>query len=179
MDTNTDQWAARAGLSRRAVLSVGLAIPFLVATRGLFAQSVAAGSAPIDKAGLHALSVAVIGPKADDKFLSDAYHAAFTEAAPGFLVRASALADAMQADELTTPKVFSASSLARDEVSRATAIALTAAWYLGHVAHDDDGKVVAYEKALMWTPTNDIMVIPSYARGGPGYWADQIPHLQK
>lgn len=175
-----EQPASHAGLSRRALLSVAAAAPLLLATRSAFAQSAGAATAPIDAAGFQALSVAVIGTKAGDRVLSDAYHAAFAEADPSFLARAASLAAAMKTAGLSTPEAFSASKLAQDEVSRATALGLTAAWYIGHVGQDSaHGKVVAYEAALMWAPTSDIMTIPSYARGGPDYWSDQIPQIEK
>ena len=170
-------------LGRRAFLSVSMAIPFLLATKDAFAQSAAATGSQIDAAGLHALSMAIIGPRADDRPLSDAFHAAFVETNPEFLVRAAALSNAMKTAGLSTPAAFSASPLAEDAILRATAIGLTAAWYLGHVAKDDHddhagGKVVAYEKALMWAPTSDITVIPSYSRGAPNYWAEQTKQIE-
>jgi hypothetical protein len=166
-------------ISRRAILSVSMALPFLLSTESLFAQTDAATGAPIDAADLLALSIAIIGPKADDRRLSDAFHRAFTDADPAFLVRAAVLFREIRTANISAPDAFSASALAKDMTFRATATALTAAWYLGHVAHDDHGgKVVAYEKALMWAPTSDITVIPSYSRGAPDYWAEQTQQIE-
>ena len=179
MGKTKDQPAVGEGIGRRALLSVTLAVPFLASTRMAFAQS-QAGDSAIDADGLHRLSVAVIGPRADDRLLAQAYHAAFMEIEPDFLLRAASLAAAMKTQNLSTPDAFSASALAQDPVQRATAVGLTAAWYLGHVEHDvDHGQPVAFEKALMWGPTSDIMVTPSYARGGPDYWARQTAQIEK
>lgn len=178
MGKTTDQLAMKDGIGRRALLSVTMALPFLAATTQAFAQSQSSTSA-IDVDGLHQLSVAVIGPRANDHLLAAAYHAAFAEIQPDFLKRAASLAAAMKAAGLSTPDAFSSSALVQDPVQHATAIALTAAWYLGHVEDDDHGQPVAYEKALMWGPTSDIMVIPSYARGGPDYWAHQESQIKR
>lgn len=173
----------RSAISRRAFLSVAMAASFLAGTQNLFAQQQTGSETPVSADDLHALSIAVIGKTADDRPLSDAFHKAFGEANPSFLLRASALSAQMKAAGLTTPAAFSASPLAKDPVLHATAIGLTAAWYLGHVAHDDHddhggGQVVAYEKALMWAPTADVTVIPSYSRGAPNYWAEQTAQIE-
>lgn len=137
MTTQTVHNGDRSAISRRALLSVAMAASFLAGTQNLFAQSKAGSASPISADDLHALSVSIIGERADDRPLSDAFHAAFNEANPSFLVRAAALSAEMKAAGITTPAAFSASQLAQDPVQRATAIGLTAAWYLGHVAHDE------------------------------------------
>ncbi|WP_144107883.1 sugar dehydrogenase complex small subunit [Paraburkholderia sp. BCC1886] len=50
------------------------------------------------------------------------------------------------------------------------------AWYLGVVGTGAKARTVAYEQALMYPPVADVIVMPSYARGVPGYWA-QPPRL--
>lgn len=45
------------------------------------------------------------------------------------------------------------------------------AWYLGVVGRGAKARTVAYEHALMYPPIADVIVMPSYARGVPGYWA--------
>jgi fructose 5-dehydrogenase small subunit len=170
----------KTGLSRRALLSVSMALPLLLSTKTVFAQSAAATGAPVTEEQFHELAVTVIGEKAGDRTLSDAYYAAFKAVEPDFLIRAGALSRAVAAAGISAPAAFSASAIAKDDVARATALALTSAWYVGHVGNEKGPqRVVAYERALMWAPTNDVMVIPSYARGGPDYWAEQIPQLSK
>lgn len=46
------------------------------------------------------------------------------------------------------------------------------AWYLGFVGFGPTARAIAYESALMYPPVADVMVMPSYARGLPGYWAE-------
>jgi len=44
------------------------------------------------------------------------------------------------------------------------------AWYLGLVGEAPRVQVLAYEKALMFDPVNDVLTIPSYCRDVPFYW---------
>ncbi|WP_321957026.1 sugar dehydrogenase complex small subunit [Paraburkholderia bannensis] len=48
---------------------------------------------------------------------------------------------------------------------------IVTAWYLGVVGTGKNARTVAYEQALMYPPIADVIVMPSYARGVPGYWA--------
>jgi hypothetical protein len=60
---------------------------------------------------------------------------------------------------------------------RETALAMIAAWYTGVVADTSDAEVFAYELALMYQPTRDVMTIPSYAISGPNGWSAHAPPL--
>ncbi len=44
-------------------------------------------------------------------------------------------------------------------------------WQLGIVGSGKQARVVAYEYALMYVPIADVIVLPTYARGEPHYWA--------
>jgi hypothetical protein len=50
------------------------------------------------------------------------------------------------------------------------ALAIISAWYLGVVVDGPDAEVFAYELALLYRPTSDVMTIPSYAISGPNGW---------
>ena len=58
-----------------------------------------------------------------------------------------------------------------------TALAIISAWYLGVVTDAPDAEVFAYEYALMYQPTRDVMTIPSYAISGPNGWKAEAPPL--
>ena len=58
-----------------------------------------------------------------------------------------------------------------------TALAIISAWYLGVVTDAPDAEVFAYEYALMYKPTSDVMTIPSYAISGPNGWSSEAPPL--
>ncbi|GAA4497508.1 sugar dehydrogenase complex small subunit [Gluconacetobacter tumulicola] len=61
---------------------------------------------------------------------------------------------------------------------RLTALAIIRAWYLGYAGtpapldQGDNAQFVSYERALMFEPTRDATVIPTYARGGTDYWRE-------
>jgi hypothetical protein len=58
-----------------------------------------------------------------------------------------------------------------------TALSIISAWYLGVVTDAPDAEVFAYEYALMYQPTRDVMTIPSYAISGPNEWTAEAPPL--
>jgi hypothetical protein len=58
-----------------------------------------------------------------------------------------------------------------------TALSIISAWYLGVVTDAPDAEVFAYEYALMYQPTRDVMTIPSYAVSGPNGWSAEAPPL--
>ena len=59
-----------------------------------------------------------------------------------------------------------------------TALSIISAWYLGVVKDADGGEVFAFEYALMYQPTRDVMTIPSYAISGPNAWPADAPPLE-
>jgi fructose 5-dehydrogenase small subunit len=58
-----------------------------------------------------------------------------------------------------------------------TALSIISAWYLGVASDAPDAEVFAYEYALMYQPTRDVMTIPSYAVSGPNGWKADAPPL--
>jgi fructose 5-dehydrogenase small subunit len=58
-----------------------------------------------------------------------------------------------------------------------TALAIIAAWYTGVVVDAPGSTVFAFELALMYQPTRDVMTIPSYAISGPNGWNASAPPL--
>ena len=59
-----------------------------------------------------------------------------------------------------------------------TAHSIISAWYLGVVTDAPDAEVFAFETALMYQPTRDVMTIPSYAISGPNGWSADAPPLE-
>ncbi|MDI9697017.1 sugar dehydrogenase complex small subunit [Burkholderia cenocepacia] len=53
---------------------------------------------------------------------------------------------------------------------RATALAIIETFYTGSVGHGGQARMVGYETALMFEPTSDVTVIPTYIRARPEYW---------
>jgi hypothetical protein len=58
-----------------------------------------------------------------------------------------------------------------------TALHIISAWYLGVIVDEPDAEVFAYELALMYQPTLDVMTIPTYAISGPNGWTSESPPL--
>jgi fructose 5-dehydrogenase small subunit len=58
-----------------------------------------------------------------------------------------------------------------------TALLIISAWYLGVVVDAPGAEVFAYELALMYQPTIDVMTIPTYAISGPNGWTSEAPPL--
>jgi len=58
-----------------------------------------------------------------------------------------------------------------------TALAIISAWYTGVIVDAPESTVFAFELALMYQPTRDVMTIPSYAISGPNGWNASAPPL--
>jgi hypothetical protein len=58
------------------------------------------------------------------------------------------------------------------QATKDVAAAIVRAWYLGIVGTDAQARVVAYEHALNYAQVSDVVVLPTYARGEPHYWAE-------
>jgi hypothetical protein len=59
------------------------------------------------------------------------------------------------------------------------ALLIVSSWYLGVIVDAPDAEVFAYELALMYQPTSDVMTIPSYAISAPNGWTSQAPPLSE
>lgn len=53
---------------------------------------------------------------------------------------------------------------------RDTLLGIIKAWYSGVVEEGTGATVYAFEKALMYQPARDVVVIPTFAFNGPDYW---------
>jgi hypothetical protein len=58
-----------------------------------------------------------------------------------------------------------------------TALLIISTWYLGVIVDVRGAEVFAYELALMYQPTIDVMAIPTYAISGPNGWSSEAPPL--
>lgn len=55
--------------------------------------------------------------------------------------------------------------------TRANVTLITKAWFMGIVGEGKSAKVISYERALNYAAVADVVVLPTYARGEPHYWA--------
>ena len=112
-------------------------------------------------------------PDLDARIVARA-HQGLTAADPAFASRSATLARAIREADLSDIDAFAASTLYDDPALKSTAMAMISAFYLGQVGQGDDATLVSFEKALMFQPTEGIIVIPTYALGGPNYWDDLV-----
>jgi hypothetical protein len=121
------------------------------------------------------LSIFLTGGQPLSAVLAKRFEASLAKFDPGFRDKASALqayvsgANAADIDEL----------LARPDLTaplKASITEIVSAWYLGIVSNDTDAELVSYAEALMYRPTSDVIVVPSYG-GGPDSWGSKPPGL--
>lgn len=78
---------------------------------------------------------------------------------------------------------FSKSLLMQNPQIADTVKKITKAWYLGYTGDQlpytvsDDVRFVTYTDALMYRPTLDVTIIPSFSREKPNYWFNPPVHL--
>jgi hypothetical protein len=60
---------------------------------------------------------------------------------------------------------------------KSTALDIISGWYLGVIKDTADAEVFAFEDALIYKPTSDVMTIPSYAKSKPNGWGPDAPPL--
>lgn len=101
-------------------------------------------------------------------------HQGLMAADPAFSERSAALERAIKQADLADVDAFAASDLYADAALKATAIAVISAFYLGQVGEGRTATFVSFEKALMFQPTEGVIVIPTYALGGPNYWDNLV-----
>lgn len=61
----------------------------------------------------------------------------------------------------------------KDDPLHPTLLQIIRAWYSGVIEDGTNVKVYAFEKALMYQPSRDVVVIPTYAHNGPNYWVSE------
>jgi hypothetical protein len=57
------------------------------------------------------------------------------------------------------------------------ALAIISAWYMGVIVDTPGTEVFAFELALVYQPSIDVMTIPTYAISGPNGWTSAAPPL--
>jgi hypothetical protein len=158
-------------LKRRTVLGVGAAM-FAAVTFDL--SNSASAQSPDERSFLE-LSQKLTGRSSLDQEISGRALAALTAENPSFPAAAAELATAMKNAGLVDMRQFKTFAADHPDVA-ATAYKIISAWYLGHTGTPaaestvDDARFVSYAGALMYEPTIDVTVIPTYARGRTNYW---------
>lgn len=118
-----------------------------------------------------ALSQQLTGRAGLDPTLARRIYDALAKADTGFTANVAALNMWLNAHRGVPSDIVTAALQTDDTRLAKTVAALMRAWYLGLVGELPTVRVVAYERALMFDPVNDVLTVPSYCRDVPFYWA--------
>ncbi|MCC8396758.1 sorbitol dehydrogenase family protein [Paraburkholderia sp. MMS20-SJTR3] len=138
----------------------------------LLTSAFAADAAPA-AAGLDAflaLSQHLTGRSEFDPLLGQRVYAALSRADSQFAQNVGALNTWLQSHGGVPSDTVTQALQSEQPALAKTVGAIMRAWYLGLVGDMPHVEVVAYEKALMFTPVSDVLTIPSYCRDVPFYW---------
>ncbi|MBB3226474.1 hypothetical protein FHW69_001064 [Luteibacter sp. Sphag1AF] len=164
---------------RRLIVSASLVAAgaaLLPWSRMAYAQSPAQAS-PAELAGFLALSCLLTSRPHLDAALSQRVFVALADGDRNFGFKVRSLADALGRAGITDMKAFKDSAVDKDPDSKALVVLIVSAWYHGYTGTPksltsvDDTRFITYTEALMFAPTRDVTVIPTYARAGTDYWA--------
>lgn len=161
-------------MKRRTLLATGATLAGAAAL-GLFPETAFAQS--IDDRAFRELSQLLTGRKALDAEISNRALRALSDEDRSFPAAAVRLAAALSNVGLTDMRSFK-DFASTHPADAATAYKIISAWYLGHTGTPaaestvDDARYVSYVGALMYEPTIDATVIPTFSRGRTNYWAN-------
>lgn len=158
------------GVSRRVLLGSAAAALFVArAPVGAWAQA--------PGASFLSLSERLTGRSGLDAGIAARAFAALSADDPAFAEAADTLARTMEAEGLTDMRDFGAFE-ARHPDFAPVARSIISAWYLGYTGTPlgeelgDDAQFVTFTGALMFQPTLDATIIPTFARGHTNYWSE-------
>ncbi len=174
--TAVDPAASLTSVNRRGLL-LGIGVTAMSAAMGLGAAAAvrAASDAPSPAAFITA-SRFVTGAPLDDGAALDRAWTQLRALDADFPRAVDRLADALRRSGAATMTAFMGSPVAKDAALLKTATTIVSAFYLGYtgtpVEHrmKDNTGFVTFVGALMWRPTLDATIIPTFARGGTDYW---------
>lgn len=157
-------------LTRRIVLQSSAAMTALL----LFARPSLAVS---DSSDFLQLSQFLTGRTKLSPIIAARAYSALTAEDSGFAEKAKRLQAAIAQDNFTDMSQF-AGFAARHPDLQPVAMKIISAWYLGYTGTpsmsilQDDARFVSYQDALMYDPTRDATVVPTFSRGHTNYWVN-------
>jgi len=153
--------------SRRAVLRAGAVAMAASAAFSLspLGRVLADTLAQDDFALFMAISQPLCGQQVLDPALGRVLFAALSQGNPDFTRLLAPFKQWLDAREQSTRNLTADITAQHKDLALVPAL-ITRAWYLGVVGN----QAYAYEQALMYPPIKDMVVLPTYARGAPGYW---------
>jgi len=159
-------------LSRRTLLrgSITLGLATLVAGLGPWQSALAEGDEDFIVLSQFLVSRPV------NPLLAARYYRALSRRAPNFVGNVGALRQLIDGQRFKHVDEYLAQDNP-DSSLRATAASIISAWYLGIVGELADAELISYREALMYRPTQGILIIPTYG-GGPDSWGDKPADTQ-
>ncbi|TCK38305.1 D-sorbitol dehydrogenase-like protein [Paraburkholderia sp. BL8N3] len=137
------------------------------------AGSAAAATPPSGLDAFLALSQKLTGRPGFDRPLAQRVYGALSKADGEFAANVAALDKWIATHGGTPSDVITAALRVEHPKLAATVGTVMRAWYLGIVGEAPRATVIAYERALMFDPVNDVLTIPSYCRDVPFYWTQK------
>ncbi len=175
-------WSARR-ITRRHLLRSVSALAAIGTICPLLPQRAALADS-IDSAAFLDLSRILTGRSALDPAIAARALAALTAGDSSFPTQVARLREAIETEGLSDMRHFNSFTL-RHPALAPTALTIISAWYLGYTgtpamnSTQDDAHFVTYAGALMYQPTADATVIPSFSRGRTNYWAEPPATIAK
>jgi fructose 5-dehydrogenase small subunit len=121
------------------------------------------------------VSMKLTGRSAFDPLLAERVHAALVKADARFNAKTARLDLWFTTHGSTSGHAVIAALRATQPELAETVGKLMRAWYLGIVTNGSRVEAVSYERALMFDPVRDVLVVPSYCSGDPADWAKKPP----
>ncbi len=182
-DRGAEPQAAAATVDRRRFMVSG-AFAFVAVSGGAsWIAAAAEGSFAFDAESFRTLSRYLTGATELDPILAQRALAQLGALEAQFPASAAALGDAVRKSGAASVDGFLSDPASSDSALRETMGTIVSAWYLGYTgtpislrAEDDTG-FVTFTGALMYEPTMDATVRPTYARAGLNYWVEPPPFV--
>ncbi|OUI84207.1 hypothetical protein HK22_05195 [Gluconobacter sp. DsW_056] len=170
MDTLSDPNPVSAMLSRRRLLALSgaclTAVAIGTAKKGSAQEIVSSNRDGISD--FMQLSAFATGHKNLDLGIGSALFLAFEAQKHDFPDQVAALRERIAKNGY--PDVEALEAALTGDPLHATLLQIIRGWYSGVIESGTNAKVYAFEKALMYQTSRDVVVIPTYAHNGPNYW---------
>lgn len=153
---------------RRLLLNSGISVVGLSLLPVLTGPASAAASTNPTPSGFMSFSRLATGHNNLDETIGGQLFSALSARDGAFAGNLAALADMVKSGGHQDVESLDA-ALAGNPL-RDTLLSVIKAWYSGVVEEGTGATVYAFEKALMYQPARDVVVIPTFAFNGPDYW---------
>lgn len=167
----------QSSISRRRMLQ-GMGILSLSALSASLFPAIKAQAQEMNDSGFASISSFLVS-RPTRSMLAQRYYSALVKNYPDFTARLAELNSYVNTHHFTHMDDFIA-SVKSDDPRLTTARHIVAAWYTGVVGEDENMELIAYADAMMYLPTQGILIIPTYGLG-PDTWGSKpvIPSSDK